>query len=166
MPPARRSRRSAERRCSAPSSQRAALLPSHRAPPPFSQPAPPSSLSPVVRAAIVLPACTGPNSPVARVLISDLNIGVVVITEQAIAGGGADELHCLSSHGPRSLLGSTSSEPLHHEETRAIMIGLNICRKSVRTKSSRLNPGSVEVTSDTLETAQEDIVAPLAALLA
>ncbi|PNT69367.1 hypothetical protein BRADI_3g54300v3 [Brachypodium distachyon] len=48
-------------------------------------------------------------------------------------------------------LHSTSSEPLHHEETR----------KSLRRRSSRLNPGSCEVTNDTLETAQD--IAPLAA---
>ncbi|KAK1620699.1 hypothetical protein QYE76_026216 [Lolium multiflorum] len=48
-------------------------------------------------------------------------------------------------------LHSTSSEPLHHEEMR----------NSKRRKSSRMNPVSLEVTEGTLETAQEDIVAPL-----
>lgn len=45
-------------------------------------------------------------------------------------------------------LHSTSSEPLHHEETR----------KSRRRKSSSLNPGPRE---GTLEPAQEDIIAPV-----
>uniref|UniRef100_A0ACD5YVP2 Uncharacterized protein n=1 Tax=Avena sativa TaxID=4498 RepID=A0ACD5YVP2_AVESA len=45
-------------------------------------------------------------------------------------------------------LHSTSSEPLHHEDTR----------KSRRSKSSRLNPGP---SKGSLEPAQEDIVAPL-----
>ncbi|KAM0929800.1 hypothetical protein ACQ4PT_001405 [Festuca glaucescens] len=48
-------------------------------------------------------------------------------------------------------LHSTSSEPLHHEETR----------NSKRRKSSRTDPVPLEVTEGTLETAQEDIVAPL-----
>ncbi|XP_051191539.1 shugoshin-1 isoform X2 [Lolium perenne] len=53
--------------------------------------------------------------------------------------------------GITAKLHSTSSEPPHHEDMR----------KSKRQKSSRSNPVSCEVTEGTLETAQEDIVAPL-----
>lgn len=41
------------------------------------------------------------------------------------------------------------------------MVGLNICRKSQRRKSSRLNLGSCEVTEGTFETSHEDVIAPL-----
>jgi hypothetical protein len=47
------------------------------------------------------------------------------------------------------------------EQNMITMVGINICRKSKRQKSSRSNPVSCEVTEGTLETAQEDIVAPL-----